>query len=117
MNGVLHPFLRKFVLVFLYDILIYSPTLETHKNHLRQVLAKLREHQLCMKLRKCSFAKQELDYLDHIISDKGVATNPTKTTTMLQWPIPTNVTELRGGGGVGSYRLRQEVCERIWLYC
>jgi hypothetical protein len=86
------------VLVFLYDILIYSPTLETHKNHLRQVLAKLREHQLCMKLRKCSFAKQELDYLDHIISDKGVATNPTKTTTMLQWPIPTNVTKLRGGG-------------------
>jgi hypothetical protein len=103
MNEVLNPFLRKFVLVFLDDILIYSPTLAAHKEHLRQVLAKLREHQLFMKLSKCSFAKQELDYLGLIISDQGVATDPTKTAAMLNWPIPTNVTKLRGFLGLTGY--------------
>jgi hypothetical protein len=103
MNEVLNPFLRKFVLVFLDDILIYSPTMAAHKEHLRQVLAKLREHQLFMKLSKCSFAKQELDYLGLIISDQGVATDPTKIAAMLNWPIPTNVTELRGFLGLTGY--------------
>jgi hypothetical protein len=70
---------------------------DAHKENLRQVLAKLREHQLFMKLNKCSSAKQELDYLGHIIFDKGVATDPTKIVAMLNWPIPTNATELRGG--------------------
>ena len=57
MNEVLDPFLRKFVMVFLDDILIYNPSLDTHVDHVRQVLDKLREHQLFMKLSKCSFAQ------------------------------------------------------------
>ena len=56
-NDILSPFLRKFVLVFLDDILVYSPTLEDHVLHLKQVLSKLREHQLFMKSSKCSFAQ------------------------------------------------------------
>ena len=66
MNDILAPFLRQFVLVFLDDILIYSPTLESH---LTQVLEKLREHQLYLKRSKCSFAQHQLEYLGHIISD------------------------------------------------
>ena len=54
MNEVLEPFLRKFVMVFLDDILIYSPTLEAHVSHLDQVFQKLREHKLYMKPSKCS---------------------------------------------------------------
>jgi hypothetical protein len=103
MNDVLSPFLRKFVLVFLDDILIYSPTLEDHTTHLKLVLAKLREHQLYMKRSKCSFAQQQLDYLGHIISDKGVQTDPSNTAAMLQWPTPTTVTELRGFLGLTGY--------------
>lgn len=57
MNEVLAPFLRKFVLVFLDDILIYSPSLESHLSHLQLVLEKLREHKLYMKMSKCSFAQ------------------------------------------------------------
>jgi len=56
MNEVLAPFLRKSVMVFLDDILIYSPSLDTHITHIRQVLDKLREHQLYLKVSKCSFA-------------------------------------------------------------
>ena len=55
MNDILSPFLRKFVLVFLDDILVYSPTLQDHVLHLEKVLSKLREHQLYMKRSKCSF--------------------------------------------------------------
>ena len=69
MNDILAPFLRQFVLVFLDDILIYSPTLESHVTHLTQVLEKLREHQLYLKRSKCSFAQHQLEYLGHIISD------------------------------------------------
>ena len=56
MNEVLAPFLIKSVMVFLDDILIYSPSLDTHITHIRQVLDKLREHQLYLKVSKCSFA-------------------------------------------------------------
>jgi hypothetical protein len=63
MNDILSPFLRKFVLVFLDDILVYSPSLEEHISHLRQVLSLLRQHQLFMKLSKCSFAQKQLEYL------------------------------------------------------
>jgi hypothetical protein len=64
---------------------MYSPTLEDHITHLKLVLTKLREHQLYMKRSKCSFAQQQLDYLGHIFSYKGVQTDPSKTTAMLQW--------------------------------
>lgn len=106
MNDILSPFLRKFVLVFLDDILIYSPTLESHVEHLAVVMSKLREHQLLLKQSKCSFAQHQLEYLGHIISDTGVATNPAKTTAMLNWPAPTTITELRGFLGLTGYYRR-----------
>jgi hypothetical protein len=66
-NSVLESFLKKFVMVFLDDILIYSSSLETHLQHIRLVLDKLREHQFYLKRRKCSFMKSELKYLGHVI--------------------------------------------------
>jgi hypothetical protein len=103
MNEILETFLRKFLLVFLDDILVYSPTLEKHIDHLRLVLEKLREHKMYMKLSKCSFAQTSLEYLGHIISQEGVATNPSKTAVMAAWPVPTNVNELRGFLGLTGY--------------
>jgi hypothetical protein len=103
MNEVLETFLKKFVLVFLDDILIYSPTLELHMIHLQQVLELLRKNRLYMKMSKCSFAQQSLEYLGHIISHEGVATNPAKTAHMVNWPIPTNTTELMGFLGLTGY--------------
>jgi hypothetical protein len=106
MNHILQPFLRKFVLVFLDDILIYSPTLEEHISHLNQVLAKLRKHQLYLKESKCSFAQYSLEYLGHIISSKGVSTDPSKISAMLQWPVPSNMTQLRAFLGLTGYYRR-----------
>jgi len=103
MNDVLSPFLRQFVLVFLDDILIYSQSLQEHISHLQQVLEVLRRNQLYLKLSKCTFAQHNLEYLGHIISDKGVATDKSKIQAMLQWPVPTTVTELRGFLGLTGY--------------
>jgi ABC-type transporter MlaC component len=103
MNELLKPYLRKFVMVFLDDILIYSPTLAQHEEHIQQVLEILKVHQIYLKRSKCSFAKTSLEYLGHIISAQGVATDPAKTEAMLQWPRPLTVTELRGFLGLTGY--------------
>nr|ABF94845.1 retrotransposon protein, putative, unclassified [Oryza sativa Japonica Group] len=103
MNSVLAPFIRKFVLVFMDDILVYSPDLDSHLHHLQQVFVILRQHQLFARRSKCSFACTQLEYLGHIISDKGVSTDPEKTAAMLAWPVPTSVTELRGFLGLTGY--------------
>jgi hypothetical protein len=76
------------------DILVYSPSPEAHITHLTEVLELLRKHQLYVKTSKCSFACDSLEYLGHIISATGVATDPRKMEAMVNWPQPTNITEL-----------------------
>jgi len=93
-------------MVFLDDILIYSPSLDTHIIHLRQVLDRLRAHQLFLKLSKCFFAQLQLEYLGHIISGAGVSTEPSKTAALLSWPVPQTVTDLRGFLGLTGYYRR-----------
>jgi hypothetical protein len=103
MNALLAPFLRKFVIVFMDVILIYSSSLDKHAHHIREVLQVLRDHKFFVNLTKCAFAQPELEYLGHIISGAGVATNPKKTQAMVQWPTPTNVIELKGFLGLTGY--------------
>jgi hypothetical protein len=78
-------------------------TLDEHVKHLKQVFQVPREHKLFFKFKKCSFAQKQVEYLGHIISNKGVATNPTKTVAMLNWPIPQSFTDLRGFLGLTGY--------------
>ena len=114
MNHILQPFLRKFVLVFLDDILIYSSSLDDHIIHLQQVLELLRKHQLFLKETKCSFSQASLEYLGHIISGKGVSTDPSKVSAMLQWPQPTSFIELRAFLGLTGYYRR--FCQELWCH-
>jgi hypothetical protein len=106
MNLVLAPFLRKFVMVFIDDILVYSPNWQSHLEHLRLVFTALRHHKFYLKERKCVFGQKELSYLGNIISGNGVATDPKKTDAMLKWPKPLNVTDLRGFLGLTGYYRR-----------
>ena len=82
MNKVFMEFLGKFVVVFIDDILVYSKNEEEHKEHLRLVLEKLREHQLYTKFSKCVFWLKEVGFLGHVISGEGIAVDPTKVVTV-----------------------------------
>jgi hypothetical protein len=82
MNSTLAPCLRKFVLVFFDDILIYSRTYEAHVQHLRMVFELLATEHWKIKFSKCTFAQREISYLGHVISEKGVATDPSKVTAI-----------------------------------
>ncbi|KAA0061363.1 peroxidase 64 [Cucumis melo var. makuwa] len=105
MNSIFRSYIRKFVLVFFDDILIYSRGMEEHIYHLELVLEVLREHKLYANKKKCSFAFQKVEYLGHIVSGQGVEVDPEKTRSIKQWSVPTNVRELWGFLGlIGYYR-------------
>jgi hypothetical protein len=76
MNDILNPFIRKFVLVFFDDILIYSKTWAAHLQQVKQVFQTLRAHKLALKRSKCFFGVTNVSYLGHIISASGVAMDP-----------------------------------------
>lgn len=103
MNQVFNQFLRKFILVFFDDILIYSKTFDDHLHHLELTLATLRANQLYAKMSKCQFGQDNIEYLGHVISHEGVATDPTKIQCMIDWPKPTSVKSLRGFLGLTGY--------------
>lgn len=106
MNSVFQEELRKHVLVFFDDILVYSSSLEEHYHHLMGVLEKMKAHQLYAKRSKCFFGQQQLEYLGHLISQEGVSTDPEKIKVMQEWPTPKNVKQLRGFLGLTGYYWR-----------
>lgn len=103
MNDIFRPYMRKFVLVFFDDILIYSPTWEFHLQHVREVFSMIQKHHLSVKFKKCEFGKRELEYLGHIISSTGVNVDQSNVRAMTALPVPTTVTELRGFLGLTGY--------------
>ena len=103
MNSIFRSHLRKFILVFFDDILIYSPSWNKHLEHVRQTLTILQHHKFYAKLSKCEFGQIELEYLGHVISDQGVKVDVKKVEAMLAWPKPITITDLRGFLGLTRY--------------
>src|SRR6266542_295559 len=95
MIHILRKYLGDFVLVYLDDIIIYSKTWKEHLNHLRLVFEALRGAGLMVKVKKCEFAKRKLKFLGHIISRKGIRTDPEKIEKMVNIRPPKNLKELR----------------------
>ena len=106
MNKVFMDELDKFVVVFIDDILVYSPTAEEHEHHLRTVLDKLAQHQLYAKFSKCEFWLQGVAFLGHVLSAEGVAVDPAKIEAVKEWDQPRNMTEVRSFLGLAGYYRR-----------
>ena len=103
MNNVLSKYLDKFVVVFIDDILIYLKTKEEHDQHLQIILQVLREHKLYAKFSKCELFKDKIQYLGHMISKEGIAVDPDKIKSIIDWPIPKYVTDVRYLMGIMGY--------------
>ena len=106
MNKVLAPFLDRFVVVYLDDIIIYSKTLEEHVGHFWEVFRTLRDNQLYVKKEKCSFTQEEVSFLGHIVSKGKLRLDMAKRKVILEWEPPTKVIELRSFLGLVNYYRR-----------
>jgi hypothetical protein len=94
MNSIFMLELDKFVVVFIDDILIYLRSMEGHEEHLRIILQRLREHQLYAKFSKCKFWINEVPFLGHVVSPKGIAVDPGKVKEVLEWKLPPTMFEV-----------------------
>ncbi|XP_028097952.1 uncharacterized protein LOC114297685 [Camellia sinensis] len=106
MNRIFREFLDKFVVVFVDDIHIYSPSEEEHEGHLRTVLQLLREHQLYAKYEKCEFWLSQVKFLGQVISGHRVMVDSSKIEAMLDWEQPKNASKIRSFLGLASYYRR-----------
>ena len=87
MNHLLKPYLKNFVLVFFDDILIYSITWDKHLQHVDQILQLLQDNKLFVKLSKCSFDMEEVEYLGHIVGREGVRFDSKNIKALQAWKL------------------------------
>ena len=106
MNDVLRPFLDKFAVVYLDDILVYSRTVEEHVAHLRQVLSALRDNKLYGKASKCEFERPEVEYLGHVVGGGEIRMDPHKLQAVRDWPTPQKVRDIQSFLGFANYYRR-----------
>ncbi|GBG81934.1 hypothetical protein CBR_g34116 [Chara braunii] len=103
MNNLFRPWLDRFVVVYLDDILGFSKTLEEHEGHLRQILSKLRESNFKINPKKCEWAKTQVLYLGHVLDSDGIRPEDRKIAFTRDWPTPKTLTELRSFLGLANY--------------
>ncbi|KAI2643005.1 Transposon Tf2-8 polyprotein [Labeo rohita] len=105
MNEVFREFLHRFVIVYI-DILIYSRNMAEHRHHVQQVLHKLREFRLYLKLEKCEFHRPSVHFLGYIISAEGMQMDQGKVSAIQDWPQPLTVKELQRFLGFANFYRR-----------
>ena len=93
-------------LVYLDDIIVLGRTFEDHLKHLSQVFQRLREAKLKLKVKKCSFCRETVQFLGHVVSSQGVTADPAKIQKVVDWPVPTNKCEVQQFLGLVSYYRR-----------
>jgi hypothetical protein len=103
MNNMLRPYLRRFMLVFFDDILVYSSSCVEHLQHISIVLDVLRAHRLHLKRSKCSFGASSVAYLSHIISAGGITMDTDKVAAVASWLTPWSARGLCGFLGLAGY--------------
>ena len=103
MNDIFRDMLDVCVVVYLDDILVYSKNDEDHEKHVRQVLQRLREHQLYARPSKCTFFTDTVEYLGHIIGPDGIKPNPALVKAIIEFPQPRTLKELQSFLGLANY--------------
>ncbi|GJV63950.1 putative reverse transcriptase domain-containing protein [Tanacetum coccineum] len=106
MNRVCKPYLDKFVIVFIDDILIYSKDEKEHEEHLKAILELLKKEQLYAKFSKCEFWIPKVQFLGHVIDSRGIHVDPAKIESIKDWASPKTPTEIRQFLGLAGYYRR-----------
>ena len=106
MHRVFQPYLDRFFVIFVDDILIYSQSEWEHEYHLRIVLQLLRDHQLYAKFSKCEFWLTEVRFLGHVVSASGVSVDLEKVEAVMSWERSKLVFEIRSFLGLDGYYRR-----------
>ncbi|GJS81397.1 putative reverse transcriptase domain-containing protein [Tanacetum coccineum] len=106
MNRVCKPYLDKFVIVFIDDILIYSKSKQEHAEHLKLILELLKKEQLYAKFSKCEFWIPKVQFLGHVIDSQGIHVDPAKIESVKDWASPKSATEIRQFLGLAGYYRR-----------
>nr|GEZ83018.1 hypothetical protein [Tanacetum cinerariifolium] len=104
MDRVCKPYLDKFVIVFIDDILIYSKDEKEHEEHLKAILELLKKEELYAKFSKCEFWIPKVQFLGHVIDSQGIHMDPTKIKSIKDWASPKSPTEIRQFLGLAGKR-------------
>ncbi|GJU22991.1 putative reverse transcriptase domain-containing protein [Tanacetum coccineum] len=103
---VCKPYLDKFVIVFIDDILIYSKDKKEHEEHLKAILELLKKEKLYAKFSKCEFWIPKVQFLGHVIDSRGIHVDPAKIESIKDWASPKTPTEIRQFLGLAGYYRR-----------
>ncbi|GJR81791.1 putative reverse transcriptase domain-containing protein [Tanacetum coccineum] len=106
MNRVCKPYLDRFVIVFIDDILIYSKSRKEHEGHLKLILNLLKKEELYAKFSKCEFWLSKVQFLGHAIDNEGIDVDPAKIKAIKDWVSPKTPTEIRQFLGLAGYYRR-----------
>lgn len=106
LDSIIGPEMEPYAFAYLDDIIVVSATFEEHLEHLREVFKRLRAANLTLNPEKCHFAKRSVRYLGHVVSDKGIQTDPDKVAAIVKIPPPRNLRELRQVLGAASWYRR-----------
>ena len=102
-NHMLYNHLNEFVITYLDNILIYFKNEEDHKKHVKKVLKRLQEKNLYLKSEKCKFHKQQVEYLEHIITTEELEMNSEKIKTVIKFLMPECVKDIQAFQELAEY--------------